>query len=70
MNTKLYGGKTKIIPLSLIDFTIFIDVGIKNNFNDPKVLKSWLDTQWENNQKSNDENIWREKINASIHSWA
>ena len=69
INTKLYGGKTKIIPLSLNDFTSFIEVGIKNKFNNPKILKSWLDLQWENNQNSDDENIWHEQVNASVHSW-
>ena len=69
MNTKLYGGKTKIIPLSLDDFTSFIEVGIRNKFNNPKSLKAWLELQWENNQNSDDESVWHKKVNASVHSW-
>ncbi len=69
MNTKLYGGKTKIIPLSLNNFTLFIQVGIKNKFNNPMILKEWLESQWEKNQNSDDEIIWQEQLNSSIHSW-
>lgn len=69
MNTKLYGGKTKIIPLSINDFKYFIEVGIKNKFNNPKVLKKWLELQCENNQNSDDENSWHQQVNSGINSW-
>jgi hypothetical protein len=69
INTKLYGGQTKIIPLSLNAFTSFIETGIKNQFKNPQILKAWLESQWENNQNSDDENIWHEQVNSSINSW-
>ncbi len=69
MNTKLYGGRTKIIPLSINDFIKFIKIGIENKFNNPIILKQWLESQWQINQKCDDENIWHEKVNENVNSW-
>lgn len=69
MNTKLYGGKTKIIPLSIDQFIQFLRVGVQNKFNDPSLLKLWLDAQWENNQKIDDEELWSIEINKNIPNW-
>jgi len=69
-NTKLYGGKTKIIPLSIDQFIDFIKAGIENKFNNPEKLKNWLEQQWLNNQEMEDENIWSENIEKSILKWA
>lgn len=69
-NTKLYGGKTKIIPLSIDQFIVFIKSGIENKFNNPDKLKNWLEKQWLNNQEMEDENIWSENIEKSILKWA
>ena len=68
--TKLYGGKTKIIPLSIDQFIEFIKSGIDNKFNDPDKLKNWLEEQWQNNQEMDDENVWSENIGKSILKWA
>lgn len=69
-NTKLYGGKTKIIPLSIDQFIEFVKSGIDNKFNDPDKLKNWLEEQWQNNQEMDDENVWSENIGKSILKWA
>lgn len=69
-NTSLYGGKTKIIPLSIDQFIEFIKSGIENKFNNPEKLKNWLEKQWQNNQEMEDENIWSENIGKSILKWA
>lgn len=69
-NTKLYGGKTKIIPLSIEQFVDFLKAGIENNFDNPQKLKNWLEKQWQNNQVMEDENIWSENIGNSILEWA
>ena len=69
-NTKLYGGKTKIIPLSIDQFIEFIRSGIENKFNNPEKLKNWLEKQWLNNQEMEDENVWSENIENSILKWA
>ena len=70
INTKLYGGKTKIIPLTIEQFIVFIKSGIENKFNNPEKLKNWLENQWLNNQVMEDENVWSENIEKSIQKWA
>lgn len=70
INTKLYGGKTKIIPLNIEQFIVFIKSGIENKFNSPDKLKNWFETQWQNNQKMEDENMWSEHIGKSLQKWA
>lgn len=69
-NTKLYGGKTKIIPLSIEQFITFVQIGIDNKFNNPKKLKDWLEKHCENNQNLDDEELWSSEINKSITKWA
>ena len=69
-NTKLYGGKTKIIPLSIEQFIKFIQVGIDNKFDNPQKLKDWLEQHCENNQSFDDEELWSNEINKSIAKWA
>lgn len=70
MNTKLYGGKTKIIPLSIEQFIEFISAGIKDKFNDSIKLQCWLEQQWQSNQSCDDEDVWAETIKSSISEWA
>ena len=69
-NTKLYGGKTKIIPLSIDQFIEFIRSGIENKFNNPEKLKNWLEKHWLNIQEMVDEIVWSENIENSILKWA
>lgn len=70
LNTKLYGGKTKIIPLSIDQFIAFIKSGIENEFKNPEKLKNWLEQLWINNQEIEDEILWSENIEKSILKWA
>lgn len=70
MNTRLYGGKTKIIPISIEQFIDFVRVGVENKFNNPNILKEWLENQWINNQNSDDELAWYKQIQNSILEWA
>jgi hypothetical protein len=70
MNTRLYGGKTKIIPLSIEQFIEFVKVGVENKFNNPKILMAWLENRWNENQDCDDEQVWYEQINNSILKWA
>ncbi len=70
MNTRLYGGKTKIIPLSIEQFIELIKVGVENKFNNPKILMEWLENRWKENQDCDDEQVWYEQINNSILKWA
>ncbi len=69
MNTRLYGGKTKIIPLSIEQFIEFVKVGVENKFNNPKVLMDWLENRWNENQDCDDEQVWYEQINSSVLKW-
>lgn len=69
-NTKHYGGKTKIIPLSLDKFIEFVNIGVSNKFSDPDKLKSWLEAQWSLNQTIEDEEVWRSEIEKNILNWA
>ncbi len=68
-NTKLYGGKTKIIPLSIEQFVKFINIGINTKFDNPALLKNWLEKQWENNQIMEDEEAWSLTIDSNILEW-
>jgi len=68
--TKLYGGATKILPISLDKFIEFVSVGVRNKFSDPTKLHIWLENQWINNRKSKNEIIWNNKIEESILKWA
>ena len=70
MNTKLYGGKTKIIPLSIEQFVDFVEIGVKNKFNNPEKLRIWLETQWQLNQSCDSEEVWYSNIASNILKWA
>lgn len=70
IKTKLYGGKTKIIPLSIEQFVKFIKIGVENKFNDPYKLQKWLENHCENNQVFDDEELWSKEIDSSILEWA
>lgn len=69
MNTRYYGGKTKIIPLTIDSFIAFIEVGKNFKFNNPKKLEQWLEKLWVKNQDCKDENIWFKEIQDSITTW-
>lgn len=69
-STKRYGGKTKIVPMSLDDFISFLQVGITHNFQDVNKLKNWLDNLISFNLESEDEEIWFEEIRSKISTWA
>lgn len=70
MYTKYYGGKTKIIPLTINDFIAFVEVGRNMDFNDPEKLRLWLEGLWERNQECDNETIWFSEIQDSISRWA
>ncbi len=70
LNTKHYGGKTKIIPMNLDKFIEFIRIGVSSNFKDPSKLKCWLENQCSVNQTIEDEEAWRLGIETSLAEWA
>lgn len=68
--TKRYGGKTKIVPMSLDDFISFLQIGITHNFQDVNKLKNWLDNLINFNLECEDEEVWFEEIRNKIEAWA
>ena len=68
-NTKAYGGKTRIVPMSLSQFIAFVTIAKDKSFNHSKILKTYLDSVIKNNQSVDDETIWFQQINESIPSW-
>ncbi|MDD2651542.1 MAG: AlwI family type II restriction endonuclease [Sulfurimonas sp.] len=70
LNTKHYGGKTKIIPLKLEKFIEFLNVGISSKFSDSNKMKNWLENQWLLNQTIDDEELWNNEIEKSLTKWA
>ncbi len=69
MNTKAYGGKTRIVPMDLSQFILFLSVAKDLNFNNSNNLKSYLDNIIIINQSVADEAIWSQQIHESILSW-
>lgn len=69
MNTKRYGGKTRIIPISQERFIDFIKVAKDKKFNDSKQMKSYFDSLIEQNLTAEDESIWFQSIEQSVANW-
>ncbi len=69
INTKAYGGKTRIVPMNLSQFVLFITIAKDKSFNNSKVLKCYLDSVIQKNLLLDDENIWYQQINDSISVW-
>jgi hypothetical protein len=70
MNTKLYGGKTKIVPLTIDQFIDFLHTAKHNNFNDSLKLQNWMENICTYNQTCEDEEEWSLFISSSIEKWA
>lgn len=69
LNTSAYGGKTRIVPMSLEQFLYFITVAKNKGFNNASILKCYLDSIIHNNQSIEDEVQWYEEIVATIPAW-
>lgn len=69
MNTKAYGGKTRIVPMSLSQFVSFITIAKDKGFKNSKVLKFYLDSIIQKNLSLDDESIWYQQIHDSIPFW-
>lgn len=69
-NTKAYGGKTKIIPLTIDQFIEFLNSAKNHKFNDSKKLQNWMDDICEHINSCDDEEIWSTFIDNSISEWA
>ncbi len=68
-NTKRYGGKTRIIPISQDRFIDFLTVARDKNFNKSSQMKQYFDTIIQENLVAEDESIWFQNIEQSIQNW-
>ncbi len=69
MNTKAYGGKTRIVPMNLSQFVSFITIAKDKSFSNSKFLKSYLDSIIQKNFSLDDEAVWSRQIHDSISVW-
>ena len=69
LNTKAYGGKTRIVPMNLSNFVDFLTTAKNTNFSNSKTLYSYLDKVVKENQVADDEVIWFDSIKKSVENW-
>lgn len=69
MNTKAYGGKTRIIPMNLNQFINFISIAKEKSFSKSKNLMSYFESIIQQNSLLDDESLWFQQINDSIGEW-
>ena|SRR6218665_607802 len=69
MNTKLYGGKTRIIPLTLKQFISLITNAKEKDFNNSQMLKAYLDLLIGHLDIVDDELGWSEIIEGTSPAW-
>jgi len=69
MNTRRYGGKTRIIPFTQKQFVEFIKIAQNKNFNNSKQLKNYFEHLLSENFKSEDEVVWLQHIEESLKVW-
>lgn len=69
MNTRRYGGKTRIIPFTQKQFVEFIKIAQNKNFNNSKQLKNYFEHLLSENFKSEDEIVWFQHIEDSLKVW-
>ena len=68
--TRAYGGKTKIIPMDLDDFVLFVEATKDSKFSNEEQMKAFLEEMWiENQDMERDEIEWNEIVKARIPSW-
>lgn len=70
MNTKMYGGKTKIVPLTIDQFVEFLISARDYKFDNSVKLQNWMEQICDFNQICDDEDKWSLFINNSIATWA
>lgn len=69
MNTAYYGGKTRIVPMTLTQYCQFLTIAKDNKFSNSKVLKMFLDELFENNQEAESEIGWASFVDKKISTW-
>jgi hypothetical protein len=67
--TKLYGGKTRIVPIDLSQFLYFIEIAKEKNLSSSQPIKEYLNTAIKSNLSADDEEVWQNQINDLIPNW-
>jgi len=67
--TKLYGGKTQIVPIDLPRFLSFIKVAKDKKLSSSSSIKDYLNKAVQSNLSAEDEEIWQTEIYDSIPNW-
>ena len=68
-HTKLYGGKTQIIPITLESFITFTQQGVQQKFSEPNTLKKFLEGAIKLNTSAKDEQEWHLGIEQMAKTW-
>lgn len=68
-HTDYYGGKTKIVPLSLPQFRTLLARGKAQQFSNPSHLERFFSDALTDNQSCHGENAWQQTIDARIQTW-
>ena len=69
MHTRVYGGKTKIIPMALPTFIKFMETGVRKQFTETEILKQFFDKAIEAIDNSQDEKVWFDFIDNMARQW-
>lgn len=69
MNTKLYGGKTQIIPFSISQFIGLVQRAKEKSFSKPQALGELLFNIIQFGLVAEDETIWSSKIESELQTW-
>ena len=70
LNTRAYGGKTRILPMNISNFVKFITTAKNTNFSNSKIFHNYLDKIIKENQNIEDEVIWFDSIKQSVENWS
>lgn len=68
-NTKLYGGQTNILPLSLGQFRQLMARAKEESFNQPTQLENLIKTLIESGRSCDDEDVWLQQVKQGVDSW-
>lgn len=68
--TDYYGGKTRIVPMTIAQYSDFLTIARDNKLSDSQVLKAFFDEIFDHNQTAQGENTWASFVTERIPSWA
>ncbi len=69
MHTRAYGGRTRIVPLNINQFTTFVETARDTDFNEQKKLHNFLSKSVEIISKVADEEEWASYMARNVSCW-